>query len=134
MHTPAQRDQPTTVGVLEQRLRKMLGRVGKKDRQTVLDAVEAIHELAARLHMAIEADHVHLEVNPLAPHGLTPRSRAVITKIEEPEPEIALAFAPRYLCACGFCTENAHAFTTHAAQHFPELTIQHGESRGEESV
>lgn len=38
-----------TVTELEQRLRKMLGHVGKKDRQTVLDAIEAIHELDRRL-------------------------------------------------------------------------------------
>lgn len=45
---------PTTVGGLEARLRGMLGHAGKRERQTILDAIEAIHELATRLEKANE--------------------------------------------------------------------------------
>jgi hypothetical protein len=39
-----------TVGQLEARLRKLLGRLGSRDKETVLLAIEAIHDLSTRLH------------------------------------------------------------------------------------
>lgn len=46
------RGDPTTVGALLRKLRRMLGHLGTRDRETVLEAIDAIFELTERLHAA----------------------------------------------------------------------------------
>lgn len=55
------RNQPSTVGTVIKRLRRMLGHVGKQDREAVLEAIEAITELSTRLF-----DATHVEKKPSA--------------------------------------------------------------------
>lgn len=76
--------EPTTVGALVARLRKMLGHTGKRDKQTVFAAIEAILELSERNAELEGRKRVAVDVNPLSPHHITPRHTMVIEKIEEP--------------------------------------------------
>lgn len=46
---------PITVGALIVRMRRMLGHLGARDRQTVCDAIGGLEELANRLHKASQA-------------------------------------------------------------------------------
>ena len=43
---------PQTVGQIETRLRSLMGHARKRDRVVILEAIEAIHELATRLREA----------------------------------------------------------------------------------
>lgn len=55
---------PTTTGALLARMRKTLGHLGAKDRDTMLTAIDALLELSTRLHAA-----THVELKPAG--GLT---------------------------------------------------------------
>lgn len=46
---------PATVGHVITRMRRLIGHLGKHDRETVVEAVEAILELSTRLHEATHA-------------------------------------------------------------------------------
>lgn len=68
---PAPRENQT-VGQLIARMRRMLGHLGPRDRQTVTDGVEAILELSTRLH---EATHQAVATGS--------RRQLVITKVDD---------------------------------------------------
>lgn len=62
---------PATVGHVVKRMRRLLGHLGKHDRETVLEWIEAILELSTRLHEATSgapkhsADLVKIRREPL---------------------------------------------------------------------
>ncbi len=78
---------------LELDLRKLLGKAGKRERQTILDAIEAIHELARRLNEAM-------------------------ARQLEPRFELENRF-PKYLCHCGYETGSGVDFSAHMIKDHP---------------
>lgn len=72
--------EPTTVGALVTRMRRMAGHLGNRDKRTMLDAVEAILELNERAYKA-----EHLIQSTIEPERT--RDHVTITRAAEAEPD-----------------------------------------------